>query len=701
MPAAPPLGARIRYKNPAVAATDSPDNPLLDLPFEIPFDRIEPGQVEPAVKTLLERAEAEVEAIAGDDSPRTYANTLQRLEQATLPLERAVGVVAHLESVATAPELREAYNAIQPLVSAFYSQIPLHPGLWNALKSYAETDEAKTGLDATRSRLLKKTLEDFRRHGADLADADKKKLHGIDVELAQTTTRFAQHVLDATAAWELLVEDESKLAGLPDSAKEAARESAQQKGLDGWRLTLQEPSYVPVMTYLDDPGIREQVYRAMSTRATAGEGDNRPLIGEILRLRAAKAKLLGFANFADFVLEDRMAKSGDRARAFVRDLESKSEAAFRRENQELLAFRRELEGADAPALKPWDVAYYAEKQRRAKYDFDEELLRPYYPVDKVIQGLFETASALYGVQIERREGLPTWDPSVTTYEIREGSTFVGLFYMDLFPRETKRDGAWMNGLFTGGPTPNGFEPHSGLVCANLHPPVGDRPALLTHRQVETLFHEFGHLLHHLLSRVEVKSLAGTNVAWDFVELPSQIMENWCWEKEALDRFAHHWETGERIPDDMFAAMKATRTYRAANAMMRQLGFADTDLALHVDYDAAKDPDVVTYARDHMQRYAPAPYPADYAMICSFQHLFAGPVAYASAYYSYKWAEVLDADAFSRFKREGLFAREVGDAFRDAILARGDSRDPMDLFVEFMGREPKLEPLLERAGLAPN
>ncbi|MCA9652894.1 MAG: M3 family metallopeptidase [Myxococcales bacterium] len=675
---------------------DLSDNPLLDLGLEVPFDRIEAAHVEPAIETLLARARRAIARIV-ESGPRTYDGTLQALDTATEGLERAMGVVGHLESVATNDALREAYNAVLPEVSAFYSSIPLDEGLYAALHAAAEAELER--LDPTRRRHLSKTLDDFRRHGAELPAEGKARLSEIDVELSKITTRYAQNVLDSTNAFELLVTDEAELAGLPPSALDAARASAEAKGQEGWRFTLQSPSYIAVMTYLDHAAYREQVWRAFNTRACAEPWDNRELIGQILQLRREKATLLGYGSFADLVLEDRMAKTGAKARAFVEDLRQRSRDAFVAENEALLAFRREVEGPQAPALRPWDVGYWAEKQRRARYDFDEEALRPYFPLASVLQGMFDLVRHLYGVSIALAPEIPTWHESVDGYRIRSADDEdLGVFYVDSYPRETKRDGAWMNGLVTGELGPSGMSPHLALICANVTPPVGDRPALLTHHEVETLFHEFGHLMHHMLSRVEVRSLGGTNVAWDFVELPSQIMENWCWEKQALDTFARHWQTGETIPDELFTKLDAARTYRAANAMMRQLGFATVDLVLHMDIDPAEHPDLLAVARKVLDEHAAAPLPEDYGMIASFGHLFAHPVGYAAAYYSYKWAEVLDADAFTRFRDEGLYSPEVGAHFRDAILAKGDSRDPMELYVEFMGREPSVRPLLDRSGL---
>jgi len=672
-------------------------NPLIQLGFEIPFDEIEAAHVVPAVDELLASARATIAAIVAQPGPRTYANTLGALENATEPLERAMTIVGHLESVATTDALRDAYNATVPKVSAFWSELAMNEGLYRAVRAFSETDDA-AALGATEKRFVKKTLDDFRRHGADLDPDDKAKLQAIEVELTQLTTEFAQHVLDETNAFELVLNDESKLAGLPESAKQAAAENAKAKGVEGWRFTLQAPSLIPLLTYLDDAGIREQVWRAYNTRATSGERDNRPLIARVLELRRAKAELLGYRDFADLVTEDRMAKNGAKAQAFLEDLRDKTQAAFERENAELRAFRRELEGETAAEMQAWDTAFYAEKQRQAKYDFNEEELRPYFPLERVLDGLFATAQALYEVKIVERDAV-TWDPKVKSYEIRDpDGTTIAAFYVDLFPRENKRGGAWMNSLVSVAYVEDAPLPNLGLFCANVNPPVGGKPALLTHREVETLFHEFGHLLHHCFSRVRVRSLAGTNVAWDFVELPSQIMENWCWERSGLDLFAAHHETGEPIPDALYDKMVRARTYRAANAQMRQLGFATTDLALHRDYDPSRDGDVMEYARANLQDYSPTSLPDDYAMLAGFTHVFGHSVGYAAGYYSYKWAEVLDADAFTRFKKEGITNPAVGLAFRETILSKGNSEEPAKLYQDFMGREPRLEPLLERTGL---
>ncbi len=667
------------------------ENPLLSVEYQIPFGEVLPAHVEPGIRQLIELSESNIAGIAASPCQPVFENTLLALERATENLDYALGVVRHLESVATSPELRSAWNAVEPDASAFYSSIPLNEGLWKRLRAYAETENAKA-LTGPKKRFLEKTLDSFRRHGAELDAAGKTRLAEIDVELSRLTTKFSENVLDSTNAFELVITDEAKLDGLPPSAMAAARQSAESRSLAGWRFTLQAPSYIPAITYLTDRSIREQIYRAHSTRATEAERDNRPLILQILALRREKAKLLGAADFADFILHDRMAHNGETAVHFLERLKEKTDPKYAEENRTLEAF------AGHP-IEPWDISYYAERQRRALYDFDEEQLRPYFSASRVVEGMFRIVEHLYGITVQKRDGVSVWHPDVTYYEVRDrDGSVLGSFYADWFPRETKRDGAWMDAFLTGARCDGKFEPHVGCVCGNLTPPIGDKPALLTHREVETIFHEFGHLLHHVLGNVEVKSLSGTAVAWDFVELPSQIMENWCWEREALDLFARHYETGETIPEELFQKLKRARTYRGANVQMRQLGFGITDLKLHREYDPAVHGDLLQYCAGILSQFTPAPLPAGYAMIASFTHLFASPVGYGAAYYSYKWAEVLDADAFTRFHKDGIFSPEAGAAFRESILSKGDSADPAELYRRFMGRDPDPDALLLRSGL---
>ena len=670
-------------------------NPLLETQFKIPFDKIQASHIEPALDSLIERSRANIEAIIGVKQERTWANTMDPYDHATEDLDWALTISRHLESVVTTPELRAAVNAAQPKASAFYSGIPLNEGLYNALKAYAATPEA-IALQGVRKRYVEKTLDSFKRAGAELNAAGKARMAGLDVELAKLTMKFAQNVLDATNEFEIVVTDESKLAGLPPSAVGAARQSAAEKGLEGWRFSLQAPSYSAVVSYLDDRQTREKIMRAFFSRATVGDRNNIPILAHILELRREKATLLGYKNFADMVIADRMAKTGAAALEFIRAIEQRTLSFLARENSELEAFRGFAEGP----IQLWDIPYFAEKLREKKLNFNEEELRPYFPLPQVIEGMFEIFRRLFGIKVTHHEGAPVWHADVQFYDIHDQASgeHLGSFYADLFPRESKRGGAWMDAFLSGKRTASGWSPHLGLICGNMTPPLQGKPALLTHRDVQTLFHEFGHLLHHCLSRVEVRGLAGTNVAWDFVELPSQILENWCSEELSLRMFAHHYETGEPLPADLLEKVKESTKFRAASTQIRQVSFSTMDLLLHMEYDPAVDGDVLDYTRKISARYSPAPLPPEHSVVASFTHLFSSPVGYGAGYYSYKWAEVLDADAFSRFHREGVLNPKTGDDFRQNILAKGNSDDPINLYQNFMGRKPDPEPMLERLGL---
>lgn len=691
--------------------TASSDNPLLAfgkaLPHaEVPFSDLKPKHVQPAVQALLEQLRLSIEAIENEEQPPTYQNTLAALDAAGESLGVVMEVLAHWEGVDTSEELREVFNRMQPEVSSFCAGIPLRAKLWQRVKSL-QSAGGRESWTPTQQRFLQKTVEEFRREGAELDDTGKERLKAISRELSELTSSFGQNVVAATGAYELYIEEDSRLAGLPQSALEQARAAAKEAGKSGFRFTLQAPSLIPVLSYLDDGKLRQQIYEAFESRATVGKHDNSPVLLKILTLRSEQAKMLGFADFADWALNDRMARTGAAARKFVDDLAAKSRNSFEQEQLSLQAYRCELEGPDAAPIERWDASYYAEKQRRALYDFDAEQLRPYFPAKQVVEGLFETAKRLYGVEVRVNSTLSRWHEDVQAYDLHDADgELLASFYADLFPRKTKRDGAWMHPLLSGiiesGSTDRTARlcyPHLALICANVTPPVGDTPALLSHREVETMFHEFGHLLHQCLSKVEVRRFAGANVAWDFVELPSQIMENWCWEKESLDTFARHYQTGETIPQALLDKMKRARTYREATATMRQLGFSTMDLALHTQYEPEKDGDVLDYARAVAQKFSPFELPKNHCMVAAFSHLFSSPVGYAAGYYSYKWAEVLDADAFTRFKAEGIFSPVVGNAFRRTVLERGGSAEPMTLYKDFMGREPSLDALLDRSGMA--
>ncbi|MEO6005285.1 MAG: M3 family metallopeptidase [Opitutus sp.] len=680
-------------------------NPLLESSFHIRWSALTADQIEPAISLALKRAQAAIDEIAQRPVEGvTYENTFLQLERATEELTQAWGKVTHLQSVADSPELRAAHNAMLPHVSAFYARIPLNAALWLRLKSFAEAPAA-SALRGIHRRFFDETIADFKQAGADLAADARTRLETLQTELSQLTQKYAENVLDATNAWHLTIEDELRLTGLPAHAKAAARRSAEAKGTAGWRFTLHQPSQEPFMTYVEDAELRREMWSAAASVGAKTPHDNTDLIRRILILRAEKASLLGKAHFADLVLERRMAKSGESALAFLADLQSRATAAFTRETRELEEFRAKQVGDATRPLAPWELAFWAEKLRQARYDFDEEILRPYFPMNRVIDGLFELAQRVFGLRVvERQTGeIETWHPEVKFYDmVDRNARTVGSFYADWHPRESKRGGAWMNYLITGGPQRDGSRaPHLGLICGNMTPPADGRAALLRHREVETIFHEFGHLLHHLLGEVEIKSLNGVNVAWDFVELPSQIMENWCWERASLDLFARHFETGDPIPADIFAKMTAAKNFRSASVTMRQLSLAKMDLLLHTrTREFASLPDVEPAARAAIAECLIPTQPPAPTLVKRFTHIFSDPVGYAAGYYSYKWAEVLDADAFTRFKAEGIFNARTGEDFVTHILSRGNSADPAELYQGFMGRGPDLNALLRRSGLTP-
>ncbi|KXU36089.1 oligopeptidase A [Cephaloticoccus capnophilus] len=684
-------------------ALSSP-NPFLDSVFEVRWQRCRPECVEPAIVEALVEARGEIEKIATQPlEGLSFESTFLALEKATERLGTAWGLVTHWQSVADSPALRQAHNAMLPQVSAFYSSIPLNPELWRRLKAFNESAAAGE-VQGIERRLMEETLADFVQAGADLPDEKRARLAALQSELAQVTQKYSENVLDATNAWELIVEDEARLAGLPEHAKEAARQSAAGAGRStGWRFTLHQPSQEPVMVYAQDESLRRELWEAAVAVGTREPHDNTALVRQILTLRAEKAALLGKPNFAEVVLERRMAQGGARALAFVEDLGARAAAAFAQDTSELEKFKAAQTSEPVAKLAPWDLAFWAEKLRQKKHAFDEEALRPYFALGSVVEGLFELVRRVFGVVVKERAAgaAEVWHPEVRFYDLFDADSGeqLGSFYSDWHPRDAKRGGAWMNYLRTGARSADMRTPHLGLICGNLTPPVGERPALLTHREVETVFHEFGHLLHHLLGEIAVKSLNGVNVAWDFVELPSQIMENWCWEREALDLFARHYETGERIPDALFEAMSAARNFRSATFLMRQVSLAKLDLLLHTDsarYLAASD--IETAIRAAIAPHLVPTEPSAPTVLTRFGHIFSDPVGYAAGYYSYQWAAVLDADAFTRFKREGLFNRQTGRAFREAILSRGNAAPPMELYREFMGREPDLQAHLARSGI---
>jgi len=684
-------------------------NPFLDTAFEVRWSQHTPELIAPAIEAAIARAQASIDAIATRDlATLTYDNTFLALERATEELNYAWGKVTHLQSVADSPSLRDAHNALLPAVSAFFARIPLNPELWARLKAFASTPTA-AAFTGIHRRFIDETVEEFKQAGADLPEAQRTRLEALQTELAEITQKYGDNVLDATNAWELVVTDETRLRGLPAHAVAAAKRSAEGKGLGSpekpaWRFTLHMPSQEPVMTYGDDESLRHEVWAASTAVGAQAPHDNAPLIQRIIALRDEKARLLDKPHFADLVLARRMAGSGQRALAFMEDMGDRAHTAFVRECAELEEFKAKQTGAPRSVLKAWEVGYWSEKLRQERYDFDDEVLRPYLPMDRVISGLFQLAERVFGLRITEAPAgkVEVWHPEVKFYDLHDaGGRHLGSFYADWYPRESKRGGAWMGYLVTGGPQPDGSRaPHLGYICGNLTPPAEGKPALLAHDEVETIFHEFGHLLHHLLGEVEIKSLNGVNVAWDFVELPSQIMENWCWERESLDLFARHHETGAPIPEDIFKKMTAAKNFRSACATIRQVQFARMDLLLHMRAREFVDGDIETKARALVADCMIPTEPPGRTIVKRFGHLFSDPVGYASGYYSYKWAEVLDADAFTRFKREGVFNARVGAEFVQHILSRGNSAEPAELYRRFMGRDPDLAALLVRNGLAP-
>ncbi|MEM1444115.1 MAG: M3 family metallopeptidase, partial [Verrucomicrobiota bacterium] len=572
-----------------------PSHPYLQDDFHIRWSSLVPEAIEQDIELALEEAQGRIDALCGEFDPAelTFENTLLALEKATEDLSQSWGLVGHLDSVRNSDALREAYNAMLPKVTQFYSRIPLNEDLWKRVKAYSESSEAAS-LSGIRKRYLEESVKDFVRSGADLPAEKKKRLEEVQSELAGVTQKFSENVLDSTNAWDLVLEDDSRLGGLPETAKAVLQSEAKAKDLGTdetpvYRITLKAPVYFPILEYAEDADLREEVWRGSITVGNGGDYDNTDLIEQILKLRREKADILGKENFADQVLEERMAKDGKTALHFVEDLAEKTMPFFSREIDELKAFRSEEDPDWSGEFEPWDVAFWAEKLRKAQYDFDEEEVRPYFAIGNVIEGMFRLTEQIFGFRIVEvdsvfakpgeeptAEGVEVWHPEVKFYELRDDSSgeLLGSFYADWHPREDKRGGAWMNYLRTGSPPKDGAPrvPHLGLICGNLTPSSADKPALLTHREVETVFHEFGHLLHHLLGEVEIKSLNGVNVVWDFVELPSQIMENFCWSRVSLDFFAKHYETGEPIPEELFQKMLGARNFQSAMAQMRQLSF---------------------------------------------------------------------------------------------------------------------------------
>jgi oligopeptidase A len=666
-------------------------NPLLDRSFPIPFARIRHEHVVPGIRTILEDARARVERIASDDRPPTWDSVLAPFEDMIEQVARTTTPVQHLLAVAETPELRKAWGEVLPDLTKFWSWVHLHRGLWERLKALDESAEAER-LDPLRNRHLKRTVRDFRREGADLGKEDRERLEEIEVLLAQLRQTFSENVLDATASFSLLIKDPERLRGIPDDALNRFRQSALEAGEDGWQITLDGPAVQAVLQRAEDRELRAEIHRAYHARGKAEPTDNRPLIRRILQLRREKARLLGYADFPDYRLEEQMVKSGSKALEFVSEVTERTRPYWERDLRELTDYADTL---GLGSLEPWDVGFLIESLKRERFDLDQEALRPYFSLELVQKGLSDIVERLFGLRVEPRDIEEVWHEDVRYFELfdRE-SRLLGGFYTDFFPRPEKRGGAWMNDLAYGGPMPDGsFAPHFAVICANFPPPDGDRPALLTHRDVETLFHEFGHLLHHLCSEVPVARRGGVSVARDWVELPSQLLQNWAWERDPLDLFARHWKTEEPLPDTLFRRLLDARRFMGGWRQMRQLGFGTLDLALHSEFDGDRDSDPVEWVTDLLEPISPSRRFAETHPLPAFLHIFSG--GYAASYYSYLWAEVLEADMFSRFLRSGIFDQDTGREYLRTILSAGDRTDPELLFRSFMGRDPDPEALIAR------
>ncbi|PKF71037.1 oligopeptidase A [Pseudomonas fluvialis] len=673
-------------------------NPLLqdfDLP---PYSQIKPEHVEPAIEQILADNRAAITSLLQTQQAQpSWDGLVLALDELHARLGRAWSPVSHLNAVCNSAELRAAYEACLPKLSEYWTELGQNQALCQAYKALASSPAA-VGFEVAQKTILEHTLRDFRLSGIDLPPAEQQRYGEIQMKLSELTSRFSNQLLDATQAWTKAVADEAQLAGLPDSAKAQMAQAAKAKGLDGWLISLEFPSYYAVMTYADDRALREEVYTAYCTRASdqgphAGQFDNGPLMEQILDLRQELAHLLGFAHYGELSLASKMADSTEQVLHFLRDLAVRSKPFAQRDLDELRAFAAEQGCAD---LASWDTGYYAEKLRQSRYSLSQEQVRAWFPIDKVLSGLFAIVQKLYGIEIHELKDFDSWHPDVRLFEIRENGAHVGRFFFDLYARANKRGGAWMDGARDKRRSAAGelISPVANLVC-NFTPAVQGQPALLTHDEVTTLFHEFGHGLHHLLTRIEHAGVSGINgVAWDAVELPSQFMENWCWEPEGLALISGHFETGEPLPKDLLDKMLAAKNFQSGLMMVRQLEFSLFDFELHATHgDGRSVLQVLESVRDQVAVMRP---PAFNRFANSFAHIFAG--GYAAGYYSYKWAEVLSADAFSLFEEQGVLNPETGRAFREAILARGGSREAMQLFVDFRGREPSIDALLRHSGL---
>lgn len=664
------------------------------IPFNaIPFQQLEPQKFTDLIKMGIEQAKATIEKIKSQRATPDFKNTIEALEFTSLPLERASGVFFNLMHACTSPEIDAQADQISTLLAEYGNDIQLDTLLFAKIKSVYD-QQKNFSLNPEQTTLLKKYYEDFVRNGALLDEKQKEKLREIDKELAQIAPRFGQNLLKATNAFVLKIKDSKDLAGLPESAITAAKETAQEnKAADEWHFTLQAPSYIPFMTYAENRELRKKLWLASNQRAFTDEFSNRELCERIAELRAQRAQLLGFKTHADFVLSRRMAKSSQTVRAFLEQLLAPSKKATEKEVEAIRQLAQQTDKVDQ--IMPWDFTFYSEKLKQKLYNFSEEDLRPYFQLENALNGIFQHAQKLFGLEFRKNITIPVYHEDVIPYEVHDKNGFVGLLYFDVFPRANKRGGAWMTSfLEQGSDGKNRYRPHVSIVC-NFSKPTQDTPSLLTFSEVQTLFHEFGHALHSLLSDCQYPSIAGTNVLWDFVELPSQIMENWALEKETLSLFAKHYKTGQPLPETLYTQLKNSKNFNAGYASLRQLSFCYVDLAWH-DITPGTPLNTAQLEEKILAPLAVLPRIEGTNFSVTFSHIFAG--GYSAGYYSYKWAEVLDADAFEFFLEKGVYNQEVAQKFRDHVLSRGGTADPDILYRNFRGRDPDPKALLRRSGL---
>ena len=676
-------------------------NPLLSS-AELPeFSKIKPEHIQPAVEQAIAKSRNAIEELLAKNSQYTWDNLIAPLEETDDELSKIWSPVSHMNSVLSTDEWRDAHDACLPLLSDYGTYVGQHQGLYEAYKSIHESADFAQ-LTQAQKMVIEHSLRDFELSGIGLDDSQKARYGEMVKRLSELTSSFSNQLLDATEAWTKLITDEADLAGLPESAIAAAKAMADAKDQKGWLFTLDFPSYLPVMTYSENRKLREECYRAFVTRASdqgpnAGEFDNTNNMNEIIALRHELANLLGFSSYADKSLATKMAESTEQVLGFLNELGERSKEQAATELAELRAFAKEH--FDVTEMASWDLSFYAEKLQQHKYEVSQEILRPYFPEDKVLSGLFFTVSRLFGLKIEEKNQFDTWHNDVRFFDIFDAdNVHRGSFYLDLYARSGKRGGAWMDDCRGRRVTSIGLQKPVAHSTCNFNGPVDGKPALFTHDEVTTLFHEFGHGIHHMLTKVDVGGVSGINgVPWDAVELPSQFMENWCWQEEALAEISGHFETGEALPKVLLDKMLAAKNFQSGMMMVRQLEFSLFDFRMHHEFNPAKGVDIQGILDEVRSQIAVLTPPSFNRFQHGFGHIFAG--GYAAGYYSYKWAEVLSADAFSRFEEEGIFNAETGRSFLNNILEMGGSEEPMELFKRFMGREPNTDALLRHSGIA--